>query len=159
MLTTSDAWPHAAGVREAVARHLPIYALDLNRPLLQRLVAAPHRIHPDDLQRQPAAPQWHTVAGRTVIGTGAQRIELYPLRGADTGRQYMVYFPATRLLYASDTLVLDPKSGALYQPELMAEVAQAVDRAHLDVRTVFAMHQGPTPWKQVLAQLKAANGG
>lgn len=157
VLTTSDSWPHAAGVREAVARHLPVYALDLNLPLLQRLVDAPHRIRPDDLQRQPAAPQWHTVAGRTVIGTGAQRIELYPLRGADTGRQYMVYFPASKLLYASDTLVLDPKSGALYQPELMAEVAQAVDRAHLDVHTVFAMHQGPTPWKQVLAQLEAAN--
>lgn len=157
VLTTSDSWPHAAGVREAVARHLPVYALDLNLPLLQRLVDAPHRIHPDDLQRQPAAPQWHIVAGRTVIGTGAQRIELYPLRGADTGRQYMVYFPASKLLYASDTLVLDPKSGALYQPELMAEVAQAVDRAHLEVRTVFAMHQGPTPWKQVLAQLEAAS--
>ncbi|AND67859.1 hypothetical protein ATSB10_04050 [Dyella thiooxydans] len=159
VLTTSDSWPHAAGVREAVARHLPVYALDLNLPLLQRLVDAPHRIHPDHLQRQPAAPDWRIVSGRTVIGSGAQRIELYPLRGADTGRQYMVYFPASRLLYASDTLVLDPKSGALYQPELMAEVAQAVDRAHLDVRTVFAMHQGPTPWKQVLALLKAANKG
>jgi len=156
VLATSDSWPHAAGVREAVARHLPVYALDLNLPLLQRLIDAPHRIHPDDLQRQPASPQWHTVAGRTVIGDGPRRIELYPLRGADTGRQYMVYFPASKLLYASDTLVLDAKSGALYQPELMAEVIQAVERAHLDVRTVFAMHQGPTSWEHVVALVKAA---
>ncbi|HEU4669231.1 MAG TPA: hypothetical protein VFR91_00865 [Dyella sp.] len=159
VLTTSDAWPHAGGVREAVARHLPVYALDLNLPLLERLVDAPHHLHPDHLQQQAAAPQWHVVAGRTVIGSGADRIELYPLRGADTGRQYMVYFPASKLLYASDTLVLDAKTGALYQPELMAEVAQAVERAHLDVRTVFAMHQGPTPWKQVMALLEAASRG
>lgn len=159
VLSTSDSWPHVGGVREAIAEGLPVYALDLNIPLLQRLVEAPHTLHPDRLQRQPRLPAWRMVSRREVIGKGANRIELYPLRGADTGRQYMVYLPALKLLYASDTLALDPKTGALYQPELMLEVMQAVEREHLDVRTVFAMHQGPTPWAQVTAAVRAAQQG
>lgn len=156
VLTTSDSWPHVAGVREAVAAGLPVYALDLNVPLLKRLVAARHSLRPDTLQQHPRTPQWRVVSGRTVIGNGADRIELYPLRGADTGRQYMVYFPASQLLYASDTLVIDPQTHALYQPELMHEVMQAVAREHLQVRTVYAMHQGPTPWSLVEKLVRAA---
>lgn len=158
-LSTSDSWPHVGGVREAVAEGVPVYALDLNLPLLQRVVAAPHSLHPDLLQRQPRAPIWRKVSGRQVIGEGTNRIELYPLRGADTGRQYMVYFPALKLLYASDTLVLKSKTHALYQPELMFEVTQAVAREHLEVQTVFAMHQGPTSWSQVIGLVRAAQQG
>jgi hypothetical protein len=85
-----------------------------------------------------------------VVGSGENRIELYPLRGASTERQYLAYFPDSRLLYASDTLALND-DGSLYDPQLMHEVAQAVQRANLRVETVFAMHQGPMPWAQVLA--------
>ena len=38
----------------------------------------------------------------------------------------------------------------------MSEVAAAVAREHLEVQTVFAMHQGPVPWKQVQALLVKA---
>ena len=64
----------------------------------------------------------------------------------------MVYFPEHRLLYASDTLALND-DGSLYDPELMHEVVQAVQRAKLTVDTVFAMHQGPMPWSRVVALL------
>lgn len=80
------------------------------------------------------------------------------MRGASTERQYMVYFPEFRLLYASDTLALN-EDGSLYDPELMHEVAQAVEREKLKVDTVFAMHQGPTPWESVMAQVQKARQG
>lgn len=155
VLTTSDSWPHIAGVREAVAKQLPVYALDLNLPILQRMVAAPHMLRPDDLQSHPMPAHWIAVAGKRQIGKGPNRVILYPLRGASTGRQYMVYFPAHKLLYASDTLVLE-SSRKLYDPELMREVIQAVDREHLQVDTVYAMHQGPVPWNQVTSLVAAA---
>ena len=65
----------------------------------------------------------------------------------------MVYFPQSHLLYASDTRVLKD-GGALYDPELMHEVAQAVKHENLEVYTVFAMHQGPPPWDRVLAMVE-----
>lgn len=155
VLTTSDSWPHIAGVREAVAEGLPVYALDLNLPILKRMVAAPHTLRPDDLQEHPRAAHWIAVSGKRVIGNGPNRVVLYPLRGESTARQYMVYFPAHKLLYASDTLVLEP-GHKLYDPELMHEVMQAVQRDHLQVDTVYAMHQGPEKWSEVTALVAAA---
>ena len=153
VLTTSDSWPHVAGVREAVAEGIPVYALDLNRPLLDRLIAAPHSQAPDALQRSPKTPQWQTVEGKFTLGSGATRMELYPLRGAATERQYMVYFPQYKLLYASDTLVYDAQKKQIYDPELTYEVVQAVAREHLQIDVVYAMHQAPMAWKDVLAGL------
>jgi hypothetical protein len=155
VLSTSDSWPHIGGVRQVVALGLPVYILDLNRPLLDRLVAAPRHLNPDLLAQSPRAPQWRIVSKRVQVGTGANRMELYPLRGASTERQYMVYFPAHRLLYASDTLALND-DGSLYDPELMREVLDAVKREGLEVITVFAMHQGPLPWAQVTALVEKA---
>ena len=82
-------------------------------------------------------------------------MELYPLRGASTERQYMVFFPEQHLLYASDTLALND-DGSLYDPELMNEVAQAVMREKLTVEKVYAMHQGPVEWDKVLALIEKA---
>jgi hypothetical protein len=155
VLSTSDSWPHVAGVREAVADGLPVYALDLNQPLLDRLMAAPHRLQPDDLQKHPKPAHWVRVDGRLELGHGANRVVLYPLRGATTERQYMVYFPQYKLLYASDTLAVSPDK-TLYDPDMMYEVAQAVAREHLQVDTVFAMHEGPTPWTLIEQQLAKA---
>jgi hypothetical protein len=151
VLSTSDSWPHTGGVRQAVALGLPVYILDLNQPVLDRMMSAPHTIEPDALQKSknPKAPHWKIVARKQEIGGGKNRMELYPLRGASTERQYMVYFPEHHLLYASDTLALND-DGTLYDPELMYEVAQAVKRENLIVDTVFAMHQGPMPWEKVI---------
>jgi hypothetical protein len=156
VLSTSDSWPHVGGVRQAVADGIPVYILDLNQTLLDRLVAAPHTIHPDALGGStPAkAPVWRVVSEKQVIGEGDNRVELYPLRGASTERQYMVYFPKWQVLYASDTLALN-NDGSLYDPELMHEVAQAVRRENLTVKTVFAMHQAPMPWEKVISLLGA----
>jgi len=159
VFSTSDSWPHTGGVRQCVALGLPIYILDLNRALLEREVAAPHSLQPDLLAQaagtSPKTPDWQIVSGKTVVGTGANRAELYPIRGASTERQYMVYFPEQYLLYASDTLVLND-NGSLYDPELMREVVAAVTGQGLNVTTVFAMHQGPVAWKQVEDLVHAA---
>jgi hypothetical protein len=154
VLSTSDSWPHTGGVRAAVAQGLPVYVLDLNRPLLDRMMSAPHTLDPDALQNSKTGrhPHWEIVANRLEVGSGLNRLVLYPLRGASTERQYMVYFPEHRLLYASDTLALND-DGSLYDPELMYEVVQAVQRENLTVDTVFAMHQGPMPWNKVVALL------
>lgn len=156
VLSTSDSWPHVGGIRYDVTQTVPLYILDLNRPLLDRMLAAPHTIHPDALQRTHVRPNWRLVSAKTEIGSGDNRVVLYPLRGASTERQYMVYFPKHHLLYASDTLVLNP-DGSLYDPELMREVKLAVDDNHLDVATVFAMHQSPVGWSTVTEHLAEAS--
>jgi hypothetical protein len=153
VLSTSDSWPHVGGVREDVAEGLPVYVLDLNEPLVNRMVRAPHTIDPDPEETAKKTPVWKIVSGKTEIGTGPNRMVLYPLRGASTERQYMVYFPERRLLYASDTLVVNDDH-TIYDPELTHEVEQAVERERLVVDTVYAMHQAPVAWSEVVKMLE-----
>lgn len=148
VITTSDSWPHIGGLREYVAAGAPLYALDLNRPILQRLFVSPHRTGPDALARRPRSPVWRLVFRRTVIDGPGRRIELIPLRTATGERQMAVWLPQDRLLYTSDLFQLSPSE--VFTPETVQEMADVVAREHLDVRLVVGMHYGPTPWGEVL---------
>jgi hypothetical protein len=88
VLSTSNSWPHTGGVRYAVAQGLPVYILDLNRPLLDKMMSAPHTLDPDALEKtkNTTHARWRIVAGKEVIGNGENRMELYPLRGSSTER-------------------------------------------------------------------------
>lgn len=80
VISTSDAWPHIGGVREYVARDIPVYALDLNRSILERLMSSPRRSHPDALERRRKKPRFRIVSDKTIVGSGSNRLDIYPLR-------------------------------------------------------------------------------
>ena len=44
VVTTSPMWAHIGGLREYVARGIPVYVLDANVPIISNLIAAPHSI-------------------------------------------------------------------------------------------------------------------
>jgi hypothetical protein len=134
-----------------------VYALDLNVPLLDRLVAAPHLRGPDRLARAPRAPEFHPVADATTIGVGPNRIELHPVRGEGGERMMLAWLPERRILYASDLLQIMP-DGTAFWPEYLIEVAAVVEREGLDPETVFAMHTQPMRWERVVEILAAAGG-
>jgi hypothetical protein len=143
VISTSDAWPHIGGVREYVARGIPVYVLDHNLAILQRLIAAPRTFFPDLLAKSSRAPEFRAVSSKTVIGEGPNRMELYPVRGETTERQMIVYFPAHQLLYGSDAFQKDA-SEAYFYPQTVWEVRHAVEREQLQVQKFFMMHMGLT---------------
>lgn len=149
MVTTSDSWPHLAGVREYVAQGIPVYALDLNEPALRRLLAAPHTSRPDQLQREPRAPRLHLLRDRLAVGSGPNRVLLYPLRGMTSERQLMVYFPQHRLLYGSDPFQKS-RDGSYFTAQTVSELVQAVAREQLAVDRFYMMHLGVSPWAELL---------
>lgn len=152
VITTSDSWPHIGGLREFVARGIPIYALDLDKSILERLFKAPHTYIPDDLQKHPRAPKWRLFNQDTMLGSGPNRLELIPYRTETGERQTMVYFPEYKLLYTSD--LFQPDQGTTwFTPEYLLEVRKAVAREHLAVDNIFGMHYDVTPWKTVTAAL------
>lgn len=145
VITTSDSWPHLAGIREYVAQGIPIYALDLNRPILDRVIAGRRTTKPDTLERLPRKPDFHLVSEKTVVGTGPNRLELYPIHGETSERQMMVFFPQHRLLYGSDPFQQND-DGSFFYPQTVNELMEAVAREHLGIDQFFMMHIGPTPW-------------
>ena len=146
VVTTSDAWPHFGGVREYVSAGVPVYLLDLNVPQIQRALDRRHTRHPDTLERRPRAPVLHVVAGRTIVGAGSNRIELYPIRSETGERMMMAYLPERRLLYASDLVQL-ARNGP---PQYVSELVWAAEREGLKVDRLFAMHTDPTDWSRIL---------
>lgn len=155
VVTTSDSWPHIAGVREYVAEGIPVYALDLNEPILERVIGAARKSKPDALERDPRKPQFHLIHGKTIVGTGVNRLEIYPLRGETSERQMMVYFPEHLLLYGSDPFQRSA-NGELFYPQTVTELTDAVAREHLQVGQLFMMHMGPTPWSDLGKAVAAA---
>ena len=155
VVTTSDSWPHIAGSREYAAQGIPIYALDLNRPILERFLSASHKTEPDTLELSPRAPQFRLVHEKTTLGAGPNRIEIIPIRGETTERQLMVFFPEHHLLYGSDPFRRRP-DGTFFYPQTVTELMDAVARAGINVNRFFMMHMGPTPWPALAESVAAA---
>ena len=148
VVTTSDLWPHLAGIREYAAAHIPIFCLDLNVPALRRVAEEGRTSRPDTLFRHPAEPVFRAVSTATALGTGRNRLMLYPIRGETSERQMMAYFPELHLLYGSDPFQ-QGRSGEYSFPQTVGELVAAVDREHLQPQTFFMMHIGPTPWSSL----------
>jgi glyoxylase-like metal-dependent hydrolase (beta-lactamase superfamily II) len=155
VVTTSDAWPHLGGVREYVARGIPVYALDLNQPILERLLKADYGAKPDALAKAPKTARFTWVSGKTTIGVGDTRIELYPLRGENGERMMAAYFPALKVLYSSDE-IMRQRDGRFFMPEFLLEVRDMIQREHLQVDRVFGMHIGSIPWSEIEAAIAQA---
>lgn len=156
VVTTSDAWPHLGGVREYVARGIPIYALDLNKPILERLLAATHSKTPDALARAPRAPEWRLVSEKTTIGSGPTRVDVIPVRGEGSERMMMAHLPALNLLYASDLLQYNRDRTSFFNPVYPAELEAAVAREGITgIDRVWAMHMDPIRWSKVTEALAA----
>jgi hypothetical protein len=158
VITTSDAWPHMAGVRAYAARGIPIYALDVNKPILDRLLAARYPAKPDRLAREPRAADFRLVSGRTVIGDGPNQLVLHPIRGENGERMMLVHFPARRLLYTSDEVMHASRTSSdFFMPAYLVDVEAAMHRAGIaSVDTIFGMHLRATPWGTIESVLTAA---
>lgn len=154
VVTTSDAWPHIAGLREYAARGIPIYALDLNVAIVERLLRASHASRPDLLQRAPRGARLHPIGSRTAIDSRENRIELIPLRTAVGERQMLVWLPADHLVYTSD-LVQPSGPKDWFAPEMLLELRQRLEAADIAPRHAYGMHYPPTAWNEMTAWLDA----
>ena len=154
VVTTSDAWPHIGGMREYVARRIPVYALDLNVAILDRLMKAPRTISPDKLVANPAAPLWRAVSDVTTIGSGDLRIQLIPVRGELGERMMVAYLPGQKLAYSSD-LIQRNRDAGFFMPGMITEVMAALTRVNAgEPAQVVGMHLTPAPWAEVVAAVR-----
>jgi hypothetical protein len=155
VVSTSDAWPHIAGLREYVARGVPVYLLDLDRAIVENLLAAPHAMRPDSLARAPRPALLREVTAPMSLGRGENRIDLLPLRTTTGERQMLVALPAQHLLYTSD-LVQPQGDGQWYSPETRLELRQRLQSLGLAPETCFGMHYAPVPCASLLEGIPGA---
>ena len=147
IVMTSDPWAHLGGVREALALGIPIYIHAKSVPFLTSVANASHSLAPDSLARSRRAPKIVPIDGKTVIGTGDNRIELYPVRGAAAERMTMAYFPDHRLLYGADLVFFErdangKPTGRFLETDA-TDLRRAVAREGLTVDRVFCVQNYP----------------
>jgi hypothetical protein len=98
------------------AKGTAIYALDLRRPILQRVIDDPRTSKPNALARTPGKHNFHLLHEKTILSTGTNRLKIYPIRGETSEWQMMVYFPEHHLLYGSDPFQQIP-DGLFFHPQ------------------------------------------
>jgi hypothetical protein len=157
VVSTSDSWPHIAGIRPYAARGIPIYCLDLNQPALQRLIDARFDGRADALTATSRPAAFRTLSGRTVLGAGANPIELIPIRGETSERQLLAWFPGSKLLYGSDPFQ-QGGDGKPTSVQAAGEVIEAARREHLSPERFFMMHIGAAPWAELEAWMATHPG-
>lgn len=142
IVMTSDPWAHVGGAREAVARGIPIYVNERSIPFLTRVVKSSHASNPDRLATSPRTPRFIPVSRKLTLGSGDNRIELYPVAGAYSERMVMAYFPAHKLLYGSDLVFADRQQKGYFRTPAM-ELRRAVAREGLAVDSLFCVQATP----------------
>ena len=156
LITSTGFFWHVAGVREFAARGIPIYAEARNAPVIARMLAAPHTLAPDKLSARPhLRPFIIPVSRRTVIGKGANAIELYPVAQATTP-MLMSYVRDSRLLHTGEMVQPLGPGGSILFPESVIELLHTVRADGLSVDRMVGMHMSPTPWSALEAMLKNA---
>jgi len=154
VISTSDSFPHFGGLREYLAAGIPMYILDVNQPIISRLISSNYKTFPDDLEKNPEQKRskLNIVSKKTVIGSGQNQLELYPIRTETGERMIMIYAPKLKVIYGADLVQPLPKGG-FFMPQYISELKSAADREKLDVQRVFAIHCPPLEWKKVLETL------
>lgn len=148
VVVTTPAWPHVGGIREYVARGIPIHTAARNAGLIRRIAASAHRQDPDSLERSPRPPLIRAVADTVTLGGGENAVQLL-LASSPGSRKaatdLLVYLPSRNLLYAGD-LYVPRRFEPNYWRQGMAELIGAVRRRGLTPRTVVGLHLEPTDW-------------
>jgi transposase len=146
LVSTTDTTFHYAGVRTYAARGIPIYALSFNTPLLQQLMARSRTFVPDELSQHPRKPILRDITGRVTIGTGKDRMELYPIGGSGNARMMMIYFPSNRLLYGSSNDLNLAQGRVTFN---MFELVRRVDELKLPVEDFVGIHTSKVSWQKI----------
>ena len=153
VVTADNTWWHFAGIREYAAQGIPIYVMDQNAALVSSLIASPRTLNPDALRRQPRKAKLIEVSRVTTIGSGPNRVVLYPIR-ASTNQVLMAYFPDHQLLYTADMAGQAGPGGVFVYPQSIWELQREVQQQAIKVQTIIGIHLLPTPWSKLESQLQ-----
>lgn len=154
VLATSDAWPHVGGIREFAAQKIPVYTHRLNKEIISRILAADHSPLPDAYEKSKAKPKFELIDKPVELNDPLNPVRILPVDGEGGERMIMLYFPKSKVLYASDLVQYDARSKSFFSPQYLTEVQTVVERYGLDVETVFAFHTGPLAYSEIIKSIE-----
>jgi hypothetical protein len=154
--STSFYW-HIAGIRQYLARGIPVYAHQRNVAVLKAIASATHSLAPDLLAQHPRAAEIRAISGPVHIGRGQRNaMVVMPISEAEQP-MLMSWFPGPSLLHTADLVQPLTKDSPLQSREALVELKRSVtsgskiDTGNLQI---IGMHLSPTPWRRLELELK-----
>lgn len=145
---------HSGGLRTAVAEGLKIVTHRANEAFFRDLLARPHAITPDALQRNPREATFTFVDDQLTLADSAMEVQLYHLLdNPREGTNLFAYVPSERMLVQADLY------DSTWQRHSWGEnVLANIERRKLAVERHVPVHGAIEPFQQMVRTIRAAPG-
>ena len=144
-VNTHHHWDHSGGLRESMAKGIPMLTHQRNVAFLERIAAAPKSVAPDALSGRGRRPSIRGMSDTLVLGSGASTVVIYPITTVHAEGILAAFVPSVGVLFASD--VLNP--AATLNPVGSAELVAFAKARGLTVRTYAGGHGVTVPWADI----------
>jgi hypothetical protein len=145
---------HSGGLRTAVAEGLTIVTHRANEAFFKDLLARPHTIAPDALQRSPREAKFTFVDDRMTLKDSAMEVQLYHLLdNPREGTNLFAYVPGQRLLVQADLY-----DSTWLRHSWGENVLANMERRKLAIDRHVPVHGAIEPFAQMVATIKAKPG-
>ena len=142
---------HSGGLRVAVAEGLTIVTHRANEAFFKDLLARPHTIAPDSLQKNPRPATFQFVDDQLTLKDGSMEVQLYHLLdNPREGTNLFAYVPRERMLVQADLY----DAGWLQHP-WGDNVLANIERRKLKVDRSVPVHGVIEPYAQMVKTIQA----
>jgi glyoxylase-like metal-dependent hydrolase (beta-lactamase superfamily II) len=139
LILTHHHFDHTAGLWKYLEKGIPVVATPGNEDFVRQVAAAPRTMAGAwDISN----PEFEIVShGRSVIGSGADRIELIDVGPNPHADEILIaYMPARKLMWVADIYGYVP---GFTPPPLLLSFADKMDELNLDIETILTAHTPP----------------
>ena len=151
---------HTGGIRAFAAEGATVVTHEVNRPFLERALAAPATVTPDRLARAPRQASVEGVRDKLVLTDGRRTVEILHIAGnLHADGLLMVYLPREKLLSQADTyspMALNVPAPAVPNPNTV-NLADNIARRGLSVDQLLPLHGRIVPLSELNKAVGRAN--
>src|SRR5882724_1192489 len=157
VIATHHHFDHAGGLRAIAAEGITVIAHDVNRPFLEKALAAPATVRPDRLAKSGKKGTVEGMRDKRVLTDGTRSVEIHNVAGNNHhAGLIMVYLPKEKLLVETD--VYNPPAPNTPPPATVnsnwVNLSDNIKRLSLTVDQILPLHGRIVP----LAELHKAIG-
>jgi glyoxylase-like metal-dependent hydrolase (beta-lactamase superfamily II) len=157
VVNTHHHFDHAGGLGAFVAEGAIIITHDVNKPFLEKSLAAPRTVQPDKLAQSGKKATVEGMQDKRVLSDGTRTMELYLIQGnVHHDGIIMAYLPKEKILVEADVYIPAAPNAALPTQPNPNSVAlyDNIERLKLTVDQILPMHGRKVP----LAELQKSIG-
>jgi len=132
---------HSGGLRGWIAQGATIVTTAGNKPFVEKVAAAKHTIHPDDLARAPRPAVVETFTGKRVFSDGGRTLEIHDVcPNPHVAEMAVAYLPKEKALFVADLFTIPAEGPLAPAGAATREFAARVQALGLTVEKILPAH-------------------